>query len=240
MFSVERSHGNDKRAVDGEAATAGCLLMRYLFLLLLLFSNICFAQNPLDFHWKIGDLIFQDLDCGPLCDAIEAVTKGAGGKKFSHIGLVYKRNDLVYVIEAIGKDVHLTPLKDFIKRSKDASGHYKIVAGRLKPRYEYLNTRAIKFALKQMGTPYDDVFLYGNGKYYCSELIYDAYKDANHGKPFFPLAPMTFKDPSTGKTFPAWQDYYSKLHTAIPEGQPGCNPGGISSSDKIEILKSFY
>jgi hypothetical protein len=51
---------------------------------------------------------------------------------------------------------------------------------------------------------------------------------------------MTFKDPSTGKTFPAWVDYYSELHTAIPEGQPGCNPGGISSSDKIEILKSFY
>ena len=33
---------------------------------------------------KEGDLLFQDLNCGELCDAIETVTQGVDGKDFSH------------------------------------------------------------------------------------------------------------------------------------------------------------
>ena len=40
-----------------------------------------------------GDFIFQNLDCGSLCDAIEQVTEGIYGMDFSHIGLVYKDGD---------------------------------------------------------------------------------------------------------------------------------------------------
>jgi hypothetical protein len=40
---------------------------------------------------KEGDLLFQDLDSSPLCDAIELVTPGYNDANFSHIGLiVYK------------------------------------------------------------------------------------------------------------------------------------------------------
>lgn len=192
------------------------------------------------FHFQTGDLLFQDLDCGPLCDAIEKVTHGADGRHFSHLGLVYKKQDSIYIIEAIGKDVHLTPLARFINRQQDAKGQPKIVVGRLKKQYAALHARAIRYALKQIGTPYDDPFLYDNGKYYCSELIYDAYKSANGGKPFFRMFPMTFKDPDTGTTFPAWTDYYKEIGEEIPEGKPGCNPGGISTDPKIEIVQAFY
>jgi hypothetical protein len=192
------------------------------------------------FKFQNGDLIFQDLDCGTLCNAIEKVTHGVNGRSFSHIGLVYFSNDTAYVIEAIGKDVHLTLLSNFISRSKDKNGNPKIIVGRLKTTFQKLNASALKFALSQIGTPYDKEFIYNNHKYYCSELIYDSYRSANNNQPFFQLEPMTFKDPANGKTLPVWVKYYHDLKMPVPEGKPGCNPAGISRSDKIEIVKSFY
>ena len=38
--------------------------------------------------FKVGDIIFQDLDCGPPCDAIEAVTSGYNGAQLSHCGII--------------------------------------------------------------------------------------------------------------------------------------------------------
>lgn len=192
--------------------------------------NVCKAQKLTVADLQSGDLLFQNIDCGPLCDAIEKVTTGYKGNAFSHIGLVYTRNDSVFVIEAIGKDVHLTYITDFAARSP----HPMYVAA-LKPAYKKLNKRAMQYALQQQGVPYDDVFLYNNAKYYCSELIYDAYKYANGNKAFFKLEPMTFKQPGTSQYFDAWISYYKGLNAVIPQGKPGINPGGISRSDKIVI-----
>ena len=183
------------------------------------------------FSLQPGDLLFQNLDCGPLCDAIEEVTNGYKGNKFSHIGLVYIKADTTWIIEAIGKEVHLTPVKEFLQRSS-----HPVFIGRVKKQYHSLIPGALTFALQQTGVPYDDVFLYNNGKYYCSELIYDAFKCSNHNKPFFQLAPMTFKKPGSKEFNPVWVKYYNKLNAPIPEGMPGCNPGGLSRSNKIEII----
>lgn len=210
------------------------------FLLLIVYSCFANAQPWKDFRYQNGDLLFQDIDCGDLCDAIEAVTPALNGKHFSHTGIVYLEKDSVYIIEAIGENVHITPLQKFLQRQLDSAGHPKVVVGRLKPQYRALNKPAVQFALKQTGKPYDDVFIYSDDKYYCSELVYDAYKAANKGKPFFKLYPMTFKDPQSRHTFPAWTDYYKQLGVAIPEGAPGCNPGSIATSGKIDIIAIFY
>ncbi|MFL5789115.1 MAG: YiiX/YebB-like N1pC/P60 family cysteine hydrolase [Flavisolibacter sp.] len=206
----------------------------------ILFTQCSFAQEWKKFHFRQGDFLFQDYNCGELCDAIEAVTPGIQGKHFSHMGLITIKGDSTFVIEAIGADVHLTPLSKFLNRQLDKKGDPKIVVGRLKKNYQYLNRKAIAFALQQMGKPYDEAFIYNNGKYYCSELIYDAYKQANNNRPFFTLFPMTFKDPKTGSFFPAWEKYYKNLHRKIPQNQPGCNPGSIANSNKIQIIHSFY
>jgi len=205
--------------------------MKYL---LFLFFGIAsaFAQSKPDL--KDGDLIFQDMDCGPLCDAIEAVTQGYNGADYSHMGLVYHRNDTLYIIEAAGSAVRLTTLEKFSKNTSKP-----MLVGRLKKNYQKLIPAAIAFSLKQMGVPYDDEYVYDNSSYYCSELIYDAFKDANKGKPFFMLYPMTYKQPGTNEYFPAWVNYYKTINKPIPEGLPGCNPGGISTSDKIDILSSL-
>lgn len=202
-----------------------------LFATIIFFLGIAsvFAQNKVQL--QDGDLLFQDMDCGPLCDAIEAVTEGYNGNDFSHMGMVYHKNDTIYIIEAAGKAVRLTTLEKFFKNTKKP-----IPVGRLKKQYKKLIPNAISFSLKQLGVPYDDEYVYNNGSYYCSELIYDAFKAANKNKPFFELFPMTYKQPGTNEFFPAWIEYYKEIGKPIPEGLPGCNPGGMSTSDKIEIV----
>jgi hypothetical protein len=51
---------------------------------------------------------------------------------------------------------------------------------------------------------------------------------------------MTFKDPATKEMFPVWVEYYENLKMPIPEDELGCNPGGISRSEKLEVVASFY
>jgi hypothetical protein len=216
-------------------------MKRFYLLSCLLFAlSAAHGQSWSEFNFKSGDLLFQDLDCGDLCDAIEAVTPGVDGKHFSHVGLAYVAGDSTYVIEAIGQNVHLIPISQFMARQTTAAGKPQVIVGRLKTAYAHLNPRAVGFALQQRGKPYDDEFKYDNGKYYCSELIYDAYKEANKGEPFFNLYPMTYKNPKTGNTVKAWKSYFKKLHTSIPEGKPGCNPGSIAMNGNVEIVQSFY
>ena len=175
-------------------------------------------------------LFRSDLDCGPLCDAIEAVTEGAEGRDFSHCAMVVQVGDSLKVVEAIGSEVTITSLTNFRLRSN------KIWAARLKPKFQHLIPRAAKFAQAQIGKPYDEVFLLNNDRYYCSELIYESFKAANYGKAVFELSPMTFKQPKTAKFFPAWVDYYKPLKCPIPEGKLGLNPGSISRSQKIKEI----
>lgn len=210
-------------------------MKNFIYTVLLSLPLLSFAQALDTKQLRDGDLLFHDMDCGPLCDAIEAVTEGYKGNDFSHMGLIYHRNDTIFVIEAAGEAVRLTPLEKF-----SAYTAKPMYVGRLKKQHRDLIPQAVSFSLKQLGVPYDDEYVYDNGSYYCSELIYDAFKAANKNKPFFTLYPMTYKQPGTDEFFPAWVEYYSAIGKEIPEGLPGCNPGGMSVSDKIEIIGELY
>lgn len=201
--------------------------MKKLFFILYLIPILSFSQK---IELKTGDIIFQSMNCGPLCDAINQVTEGYKGHDFSHLGLVYIQNDSIYIIEAAGSAVQLTSLEKFKSYTNET-----MFVGRLKRKHRKLIPKAIDFALNQIGVPYDDAYLYDNGSYYCSELIYDAFLNAQ-GKPFFELQPMTFKAPNSDTYFEVWQEYYDKLEIEIPEGELGCNPGGISTSNKLKII----
>jgi len=206
----------------------------FLFIMLLLYS--CKDPNYED-KMKEGDILFQDLDCGALCDAIEAVTDGAGGREFSHCGLVVEIDGRLQVVEAIGDRVQVNDLNTFFTRSGDTSNIMNISLGRINREYSGIISRASEYARQQIGTPYDDEFLIDNGKWYCSELLYQSFKEANSGDEFFILQPMTFRDPETGEFFPAWIEYYNNLGLPIPEGMPGTNPGLISLSERLRIIE---
>lgn len=186
-----------------------------------------------------GDLLFQDLDSSPLCDAIEKVTFGVNGGSFCHVGIAtVEDHNGPQVIEAYGAVTATHPLSEFLARSKDNAGRPKVIVGRLKEPYRSLVPAAIQRARKLLGAPYDQFFLPGNDRFYCSELVWECFRDSA-GKPLFELAPMTFREPGTSEPMTVWKDYYAKLSVPIPEGVPGCNPGGLSRSDKINIVHVY-
>jgi hypothetical protein len=197
-------------------------------------------QKGRGFTLQEGDLLFQDLDCGPLCDAIEKVTTGYRGASFSHVGIAAKdAGGNFVVIESSSNGVTSTPLQTFLNSSSDERGRPKVVVGRLKPAFYRLIPSAIREAFALKGKPYDKVFAINNDSFYCSELIYEMFLRANNNRPVFTLQPMTFKDPDTGVILPAWEQYFSKLGVSVPEGEPGINPGGISRSPVLSIIYSY-
>ncbi|MDW5287659.1 YiiX/YebB-like N1pC/P60 family cysteine hydrolase [Formosa sp. PL04] len=198
------------------------------------------CQSSSKFQLEEGDLLFQDGDCGPFCDAIEAVTKGINDYNFSHIGLVMKNEKSeLNVMEAVSSGVVLTPLKDFLNRSFDVNKDPKVIVGRLKPEFRHLTPATIAFIKSKMKAEYDKFFDLNNDSYYCSELIHLAFKSANNNDPIFEEQPMTFIAPDTKETYAIWETYFNKLNYKIPEGELGLNPGGMSRSPFIEIVHYY-
>ena len=203
--------------------------------ILLLPILIVMSSYSNSFHLKEGDILFQDLDSSPLCEAIETVTPGFKNASLSHIGMIVSHNNELKVIEALPPEVVFTNIEDFLSRSLDCNNNPKVIVGRLKYKYSNIIPKAIKYAKNQVGTKYDDAFLMNNDLYYCSELIHDSFREDS----IFQLRPMTFVNPKTNKTLEIWEKYYSDLGIDIPQNEPGINPGQISLSNKLDIIH-FY
>ena len=202
-------------------------MLKYIFILFTFF-NAC----TYDFNLREGDLLFQDLDDSPICDAIELVTPGYKNGNFSHIGLIVSDNSKLLVLEAIPPKIILTEVNDFLSRSKDKDGNPKVIVGRLKEKYRHTIKNAIEFSKNKLGESYDNLFLINNNSYYCSELIYEAFlKDS-----IFNLYKMKFVHPENGEILPVWEEYYNNLNKEIPQNELGINPGVISISNKIDII----
>ena len=221
--------------------------MRKLYLVFFIFLLSCNKADNNEFQLQIGDILFQDLDSSPLCDAIEIVTPGYNNYNFSHIGIIvelgdpncinpnYIYEDNIRVLEAIPNKVTTTKLDSFLNRSIDSNEKPKVIVGRLKKRYQYSILDAVNFLKSKIGVEYDHYFIKDNNKYYCSELIYEAFEKDS----VFRLYPMTFADPITNNTMNLWQEYYNELETKIPEGEPGINPGIMSISENIKIVHKY-
>lgn len=206
-----------------------------LFLAMHTLSNAQPVYTP-----QSGDLLFQDLDCGPYCESIEKVTEGIDGADFSHMGILVMKEGQPYVYEAVSRGVISTPLQDFLQRHLDEEGNPKVMAGRLKPAYRSLIPEALQQAELLLGNAYDEIYVDGDNAYYCSELVYEIFKRARQGEDLFPLAPMTYIDPDTQQTFPIWEEYFAERGMEVPEGVPGINPGAISRSPYLEIIHRYY
>jgi len=202
---------------------------RYILFFLIPFFISCTKQA-----FQVGDIFFQDLDCGPPCEAIEAVTSGYQGAQLSHCAIITYVGSSEYdtiLTEAIGEEVTETTLSDFLNRNN------KVFVGRLREEYQYMIPDAIAHIQNNLtGKPYDYIFDITDDTYYCSEIIYEGLKVADDTQDLFALNPMTFNEPGTNTPFIHWVDYYEDLGHAIPEGELGLNPGGMSQSDAIDIV----
>lgn len=196
-----------------------------IILLTLLTSLILCSCNR---DLQVGDILFQELSTNELDDAIEQVTGG----DYSHCAMVVNVGENVLVAEAIGDSVQVIAIEDFIARS----GEHSICAKRVKSHYRSLIPSAIEFVLAQRGRPYDDYYLLDNGKWYCSELITEAFNYSAKEEVFHYQA-MTFKNPDTGDFSQTWIDHYSTLGIPIPEGKLGNNPNSLFAEQNLSPQK---
>jgi hypothetical protein len=113
-----------------------------------------------------GDVLFQESRSSQ-----SAALKAATGSRYTHVGLLERRGEAWWVIEAVSP-VRRTPLSDWVARGV---GGHAVVRRPLAPlapgRVEAVLAEARAF----LGRPYDLPFLWSDEALYCSELVYKAY-----------------------------------------------------------------
>ena len=205
-----------------------CTKLFFIFVLFIAFG--CSSTRISDL--RNGDLLFIVNGNG---NNITNVTKGMDGLGIDHVAIFADGN----IIEAIPEyGVVESSLDSFMVRLSDWES---VLVGRV----EGLDVDAsVANARKLLGKPYDDIFMPSDSAIYCSELVQKSFVfDGKHqgledkdGLRFvFDVIPMSFHD-STGNVTEFWTKFYAARGLAVPEGEPGTNPGQLSRDPNVKII----
>jgi len=117
-----------------------------------------------------GDIIFQTSR-----SAQSLAIQHATGSKYSHMGIIYIKNGVPVVFEAI-EPVRMTPLDEWIRRGVNSAYVVKRIIGA----DTVLTPDTLKVMMKTgeafIGKHYDMLFEWSDDKIYCSELVWKIYK----------------------------------------------------------------
>ncbi|MET3731259.1 YiiX/YebB-like N1pC/P60 family cysteine hydrolase [Moheibacter stercoris] len=196
-----------------------------LWTLLLVLS----CQTTPQFHdLRNGDLLFIGESTGNLSKAISEVTQTHKKTNYSHMGIIEKEGSTYWFLHSNPKNgTERIPLEEYISTEKKHSSQIDVY--RIKSDQEVDITSAIDEAKTLLGKPYNFTYILSDSAYYCSDFVYKAFsKDS-----IFKLNPMTFKNHGETEFHQGWIDYYQKWNLEIPEGELGCNPNGMASSEKL-------
>lgn len=183
-----------------------------------------------------GDLLFQAGKSSEMTGAITAATGENGAINYSHVGIAIPRTGADSVLEATNGGVQLTSLADFLAHAGRIGGRPAVVVMRLRDTAGV--AAAVARARTFLGQPYDYSFRPGNGKMYCSELVYESYL-APDGTPLFTARPMNFRA-ADGSMPPFWTELFARLGEPVPEGVPGTNPNDMAREAILESIGRYY
>lgn len=204
--------------------------MKYIgFILVLIVS--CSKKETI----KTGDVIFREVVfTSELSQAINEVTQTQKVTNYTHMGICFIENDSVKVIHSDADlGVVIQSLNTFLKPSDSAK--YNADVYRIKDLTETEAIKTIYNAKALVGEPYNTTYVFEDKGYYCSEFVYEAFKDHQ----VFQLEPMSFKDPKTNQFHKGWVSHYKELNIEIPEGKLGCNPNGMANNKHLTLVESF-
>lgn len=195
---------------------------------------------------QTGDLLFQ-CGTGAMTEAITDATGRSERLNFTHVGIVlhtptnglHPRRGCATdsVLEATTEGgVRIVSLEKFLARSARIDDRPAVVAMRM---HDTTGVAAsVARARKVSGASYDYSFRPDNGRYYCSELVYETYlrSDGTHR---FNARPMNFRAPDG--TMPRyWQKLFERLGEPIPEGLPGTNPNDLSQEESLYEIRRWF
>ena len=123
---------------------------------------LAYGPNPDIEKLKEGDVIFHASN-----STAAPMLRYATASPVTHCGIIIEKEGKLYVLEAEGP-VRLTPIQTFINRGIGKAYFVRRPKTELMGRVKYKG---------YLGIPYDIAFKFKNKKYYCSELVYDIYKD---------------------------------------------------------------
>lgn len=197
------------------------------FYILIGLLTLISCQNQADFNdFKNGDIIFQ-ISNSAQSRAIQIATDS----RYSHMGLIYKKDNDIYVFEAV-QPVKLTPLNEWIKRGKN--GHF--VVKRLKNADKLFTDNKLNklrtIGKSYWGKDYDLYFEWSDERIYCSELIWKLYYkalDIKIGKlerlKDFDLSHEIVKE-----------KLIERYGNNIPKDEIVISPASIYNSDKLKTI----
>jgi Permuted papain-like amidase enzyme, YaeF/YiiX, C92 family len=146
-----------------------CSVIVAILLAVCVYRNVFSLWQLFAYHPRDGDVVFQSLPHGELVDAIEGVTNSP----WSHCGVLVYEHHCWFVVEAIVR-VRKTPLPLWIMRGR--KGYFEVYRPTisLPPGDEPLHAALNHY----LDRPYDYHYAPGEDEIYCSELVYDAYRNA--------------------------------------------------------------
>lgn len=209
--------------------------MRSLLYIGILFSMYACAPTAPDL--QPGDLLFQVGIRSSMSGAITATTGHDNTLSFTHVGIFIPGKGADSVLEATSEGgVRLTSLPEFLDRADRIARKPAVVAMRLRDTSGV--SASLSRARRLLGLPYDYSFRPDNGKFYCSELIWESYRDTA-GKRLFTARPMNFR--AADGTMPDfWVELFEKLGEPIPEGVPGTNPNDMAREEILTEVGRYF
>ena len=177
---------------------------------------------------QTGDLVFQTSKT-----SLSAVTASTTGSSLTHVGMILRKNNKFYVIEAVGP-VRIITLDKFI--GKGMAGRY--VIRRLKKKLSPQAKRSVALAARKfLGRRYDHKFSWSDNKIYCSELIYKAYMRTTGIK----IGKIQKKKDLYSNWNPLLRIYINKVYKGKPPMEEKIiTPKSMYDSDLLETVYSNY
>lgn len=175
-----------------------------------------------------GDIIFHTSRSSQSV-AIQKATHSA----YSHMGIVFYRNGVPYVYEAI-KTVQYTPLKNWIARGDGKHFVTKRFRNSGRPLSPEEINKLKKAATRFKGKPYDLTFEWSDDRVYCSELVWKIY-DQGLGVQIGRLQKLRDFD----LTYPVVkQKMKERYGEAVPFDEPVISPGEMFASRELITVMS--
>lgn len=210
----------------------------HIYIAALLTAVSCTPSQP---RIQTGDLLFQVGAESAMSGAIAAATVRDSTLTFTHVAIALADpsggSERDSVLEASGDGgVRITSLDAFLDRSAHIGNRPAVVAMRLRDTTGVAASviRARAFT----GLPYDYSYRPDNAGMYCSELVWESYRDTL-GRRIFPARPMNFR--AQDGSMPAfWIELFEKLGEPIPEGVPGTNPNDMARDPHLEEIGRWF